>query len=375
MTDSSMRDEPPDGPVATTALSRIDGEAGHLEYRGYDVHALAGKGSFAESLYLLWYGELPGRLELAAFEGLLAAERGLPEALFPVLRALPPDSPRTSALRTAASVLGQLDPNADDRSPGADLRKAARLAATFPTAVATIERLAAELDPVDPDPGLSHAANFLYMLSGERPSETEARALDRSLLLFLEHGLEASTLACRVVASTRSDLHSAIVAGVSALGGPRHGGPSEPAMGMLLEIGEPERVEGWIDAALAQNRRVPGFGHRVYGTEDPRATHLRRLSAELAGTGAGDRWHELARRTEETMRDRTGIPCDAGFWGATVLHALGLPLRLFRPVFAIARVGGWAAHAMEQYRDDRPIRPRAAFTGTLDRPYVPIDRR
>jgi citrate synthase len=280
-----------------------------------------------------------------------------------------------SALRTTVSALGQLDPEAEDLSPEANLRKATRLVAKLPTAVAAIERLAGGLDPIDPDRGLSHAANFLYMLSGERPEETEAEALDTSLLLYLEHGLNASTFACRVVASTLSDLHSAVVAGVGALKGPLHGGANERAMAMLLEIGEPERVEAWIDAALAEKRKVMGFGHRVYRTEDPRATHLRRMSAELARSGAEHQWHEVARRTEETMRDRIGIPCNVDFYCATVYHALGLPLRLFTPLFAIGRVGGWAAHVMEQYRDNRLIRPRAAFTGTLDRPYVPIDRR
>jgi len=375
MNDSSSRGGLAGIVAAETALSQIDGDAGRLWYRGYDIHALAGQGSFAESLYLLWYGELPGRVELAAFEGLLAADRDLPASLHDILRGLPAGSPPMSALRTAVSVLGQLDPEAEDLSPEASLRKATRLVAKLPTAVAAIERLAGGLDPIEPDPGLSHAANFLYMLSGERPAETEAEALDTSLLLYLEHGLNASTFACRVVASTLSDLHSAVVAGVGALKGPLHGGANERAMAMLLEIGEPERVEAWIDAALKEKRKVMGFGHRVYRTEDPRATHLRRMSAELARSGAGDRWHEVAVRTEETMRDRTGIPCNVDFYCATVYDALGLPLRLFTPLFAIGRVGGWAAHVMEQYRDNRLIRPRAAFTGTLDRPYVPIDRR
>ena len=361
--------------AAETALSHIDGEAGRLWYRGYDIHALAGQGSFAESLYLLWYGELPGRVELVAFEGLLAAERDLPAPLSGILRALPAGAPPMSGLRTAVSVLGQLDPEAEDLSPEASIRKATRLVAQLPTVVATIERLAAGLKPVDPDPGLSHAANFLYMLSGERPGDTEAEALDTSLLLYLEHGLNASTFACRVVASTLSDLHSAITAGVGALKGPLHGGANERAMAMLLEIGEPENVEAWIDRALAEKRKVMGFGHRVYRTEDPRATHLRRMSAALAGSGDDARWHELARRTEDAMRARTGIACNVDFYCATVFHALGLPLRLFTPLFAIGRVGGWAAHVMEQYRDNRLIRPRATFTGTLDRPYVPIDRR
>jgi citrate synthase len=361
--------------AAETALSHIDGEAGRLWYRGYDIHALAGQGSFAEALFLLWYGELPGRVELAAFEGLLAAERELPGPLQRVLGEVADAGPPMAALRTAVSVLGQLDPEAEDASQEANLRKSARLVAQIPTAVAAIARRASGREPVDPDPGLSHAANFLYMLSGETPGETEAEALDTSLLLYLEHGLNASTFACRVVASTLSDMYSAVTAGLGALKGPLHGGANQRAMAMLLEIGEPGDVEGWIDAALARKQKVMGFGHRVYRTEDPRATHLRRLSAELARSRGDDRWHELARRTEETMRERTGLACNVDFYCATVYHALGLPLDLFTPLFAAGRAGGWAAHVMEQYRDNRLIRPRAAFTGTLDRPYVPIERR
>lgn len=361
--------------AAETALSHIDGEAGRLWYRGYDIHALAGQGSFAESLYLLWYGALPGRVELAAFEGMLAAERELPGPLLGALRAMPADAPPMSILRTAVSLLGQLDPEAEDLSPEASLGQAARLVARLPTVVAAIERLAGGSEPIGPDAGLSHAANFLYMLSGERPGDTEAEALDTSLLLYLEHGLNASTFACRVVASTLSDLYSAVTAGVGALKGPLHGGANERAMAMLLEIGEPEAAGAWVDAALAEKRKVMGFGHRVYRTEDPRATHLRRMSAELARSAGDDRWHEVARRTEEAMLERTGIPCNVDFYCATVYHSLGLPLRLFTPLFAVGRVGGWAAHVMEQYRDNRLIRPRATFTGALDRPYVPIERR
>lgn len=361
--------------AAETALSHIDGEAGRLWYRGYDIHVLAGQGSFAESLYLLWYGDLPGRVELVAFEGLLAAERELPATALDLLRSLPSESPPMSGLRTAVSVLGQLDPEAENPSREASLRKSTRLVARIPTAVAAIERIARGLEPVGPDAGLSHAANFLYMLSGERPAEAEAAALDTSLLLYLEHGLNASTFACRVVASTLSDMHSAVTAGIGALKGSLHGGANARAMEMLLEIGDPGRVDAWIDETLAAKRKVMGFGHRVYRTEDPRATHLRRMSGEVARASGDGRWHELALKVEAAMRERTGIPCNVDFYCATVYRGLGLPLRLFTPLFAIGRVGGWAAHVMEQYADNRLIRPRAAFTGTLDRPYVPIERR
>jgi citrate synthase len=361
--------------VADTALSYIDGEAGRLFYRGYDIHPLAENGSFAEALYLLWYGELPTRLELTVFEGLLARERRLPEAVLGVLRQLPSEATPMSALRTTVSVLGELDPDAGDNSREANLRKAGRLVAMLPAAVAAHHRLRHGEAPLAPDPDLGPAADFLRMLTGETPGDTATEALDTSLLLYLEHGFNASTFACRVVASTLADMHAALTAGVAALSGPLHGGANEHAMRMLEQIGSIDAVDGYLERELAAGRKIMGFGHRVYRTEDPRSSHLREMARRL-GEGSGDEsWYELSRAVEAAMRDRKGLYCNVDFYCATVYRHLGIPLDLFTPLFALGRTGGWAAHVMEQHEDNRLIRPRANYTGMIDRPYVLIERR
>lgn len=361
--------------AAETALSRIDGEAGTLSYRGYDIHALARHATYLEAVYLLWYDALPTMQELMAFEGILSAQRALPAELHRVLEVMPAASSPMAVLRTAVSVLGQLDPESDDISQESDLRKAGRLVAGMPTIVAAFNRMRDDQAPIEPDPDLDYAANFLYMLTGERPSQTAARALDTSLLLYLEHGLNASTFTARVVASTLSDMYSAVTAGISALKGPLHGGANEKAMEMLLEIGSVDAVDGYVDRALAGKQKVMGFGHRVYRSEDPRATHLRRMS-EVLGEDLGDtRWFEVSRRLEDLMLERKGLYCNVDFHCATVYHALGLPIDLYTPLFAIGRTAGWAAHVMEQHMHNRLIRPRAEYKGQMDRPWVPVERR
>jgi citrate synthase len=361
--------------AAESALSFIDGAAGSLSYRGYDVHALARHASYLESVYLLWYDALPSAIELAAFEGTLAGQREVPASVLEVLRGLPAESQPMAALRTAVSALGQVDPEAEDITHEADLRKAGRLVAGMPTIVAAFDRIRRGLEPIDPDPGLDHAANFLYMRSGERPGATAARALDTSWLLYLEHGLNASTFTARVVASTLADMHAAITAGLCALKGPLHGGANEKAMEMLLDAGSLEKVEEYVDRALAEKRKIMGFGHRVYRTEDPRATHLRRMAEELGREAGNKRWYDLSRALEELMLERKGLYCNVDFYCATVYYSLELPIDLFTPLFAIGRTAGWAAHVMEQHMHNRLIRPRAEYTGELDRPWVPIDRR
>lgn len=361
--------------AAETSMSSIDGETGQLWYRGYDIHTLAKGATFPEVLYLLWYGELPTHAELIAFEGLLAAERELPVEVIALLRGLPVDTVPMSALRTAVSALGCLDPDAESNDRADNLAKSVRLVAQIPTLVAAHHRIRGGQEPIVPDPELSHSANFLYMLSGERPSDTAARALDVSLILYLEHGLNASTFACRIVASTLSDMHSAITAGIGALKGPLHGGANQRAMEMLTEIQEAGDAEAWVDRALSEGRKVMGFGHRVYRTEDPRATHLRRMSGELSDAAGASHLHDIARQVEETMLDRKGIPCNVDFYCATVYGSLGLPLDLYTPLFAIGRVGGWAGHVMEQHEDNRLIRPRAEFVGSVDRHYVRLEDR
>ncbi|MCL7967983.1 MAG: citrate synthase [marine benthic group bacterium] len=361
--------------AAETALSKIDGESGKLWYRGYDIHTLAKGAAFPEVLYLLWYGDLPNRAELIAFEGLLAAERELPSEVMEVLRGLPSDTVPMSALRTAVSALGCVDPDSESNDRGADLAKGVRLVSQMPTVVAAFHRLREGKAPISPDPDLSHSANFLYMLNGDRPGETATRALDTSLILYLEHGLNASTFACRIVASTLSDMHSAITAGIGALKGPLHGGANQRAMEMLLEIEEHGDAEAWVDAALAEGKKIMGFGHRVYRTEDPRATHLRRMSEELSDDAGAARLHALARTVESTMLDRKSIPCNVDFYCATVYGSLGFPLDLYTPLFAIGRVGGWVGHVMEQHENNRLIRPRAEYVGELDRRFVRLEER
>lgn len=361
--------------AAESALSFIDGAEGRLSYRGYDIHALARHAGYLEAVYLLWYDALPSAMELAVFEGTLAGQRELPAAVLEVLGRLPDASTPMAALRTAVSVLGQVDPEAEDISHEADLRKAGRLVAQLPTVIASFDRIRRGLEPVAPDPELGHAANFLFMRTGQAPGPTAARALDTSLLLYLEHGLNASTFTARVVASTLADIHSAVTAAVSALKGPLHGGANEKAMEMLLDIGSTEAAASYVDKALAEKRKIMGFGHRVYRTEDPRATHLRRLAEELSVESADTRWFELSRAVERLMLERKGLHCNVDFYCATVYHALGLPVDLFTPLFAMGRTAGWAAHVMEQHMHNRLIRPRAEYTGELDRPWVPIDRR
>lgn len=361
--------------AADSALSFIDGEAGQLLYRGYDIHALAGQGSFAEALYLLWYGELPTRTAVIVFEGLLARERPLPDELVTILRAMPSTASPMSVLRTAVSVLGELDQDVGYNDPEADLRKAGRIVSMLPVCVAMHHRLRLGLEPIEPDPDLSLAADFLRMLSGELPEEVLIRALDTSLLLYLEHGLNASTFACRVVASTRADIYAAMTAGVAALSGPLHGGANEQAMRMLDEIGSIDQVDEYLDRALADKRKIMGFGHRVYRTEDPRATHLRRMAEELGLVTGDSATYELSRAVEAAMQQKKGLYCNVDFYCASVFRSLGIPLDLFTPLFAIGRSGGWAAHVMEQHQDNRLIRPRARYVGEPARPYVRIEQR
>ena len=365
-----------EGVVASeTSLSFIDGQRGTLLYRGYSIHDLAEEASYPEAVYLLWRGELPVAEELEAFEETLAAERALDGRIVDILRSLPSSASPMAALRTAVSALGTLDPDAGDNAPDANRRKATRLVAKFPTILATFHRLREGEEPVEPDPSLGHAENFLFMLRDEPPTDVEARALDTSLLLYLDHGLNASTFTCRVIASTLSDLHSAVTGGIGALGGALHGGANEKAMRMLLEIGDRESAASWVERALDEGQRIMGFGHRVYRTEDPRATHLRSMSGELTASLGEPKWHEIATTVEETMLDRKGIDCNVDFYCAPVYHTLGIPLDLYTPLFAAGRVGGWAGHVMEQHADNRLIRPRAEYVGPAERSWVPLERR
>lgn len=361
--------------AATTRLSSVDGERGVLQYCGYDIHDLAENSSFEETAFLLWNGRLPKRPELDAFRKDLVAERGLPDEVHEILRRIPGRAHPIDVLRAAVSVLAVLDPEVDDVSPEATCRKALRLTAKFPTVLAAFDRLRAGADPIPPDPALGHAANFLHMMNGKVPDDLALRAIDGALVLLADHGLNASTFTARVVASTLGDLHSAVAAAIGALRGPLHGGAAEAVMRMLLEIGEPDRAETYVKERLARHQKVMGFGHRVYRTEDPRATHLRKWSEILGRRFGRSKWFEISRRLEEVMAGEKGLSCNVDFYSASVYYALGLPVDLYTPIFACSRVVGWSAHVMEQYADNRLIRPRAEYVGPNGLSYVPADQR
>jgi len=361
--------------VAESRISSIDGTRGILAYRGIDIHELAQHSTFEETAYLLHAGDLPGRQELADFSAALAQQRQVPETVMTVLRALPGGTHPMTALRTAVSALGAADPDAEDDGPDARVRKARRLVAQMATVVALIERVRQGQAPVAPDPSLSHAANFLYMLTGTRPAADAARALDVALVLHADHEFNASTFAARVAASTLADVHGAIVAAIATLKGPLHGGANEAVMKMLEAIGSLERADAFVREAFAQKKKIMGFGHAVYRTEDPRATHLRPMSERLGASSGEAKWHQISRRIEDLVRAEKGLNANVDFYSASAYHALRIPTDLFTPVFAVSRVAGWTAHVLEQLADNKLIRPESAYVGRRDVRYVPLAER
>ena len=361
--------------AGTSEICFIDGKEGRLLYRGYDVRDLAEHATFEEVVYLLWHGRLPNRAELDAFVQQLRSQQALPGQVLELIRHIPPATHPMAALRTAVSFLGTLDPEQDDQSREANLRRATRLVAQFPTLVAAIERVRQGKEPVAPRRDLSLAANFLYMLRGEEPSPLHAEVMNVALVLHADHELNASTFAARVVAATLSDMYSAITAALGALKGPLHGGANEQVMRTLLEIGSPERAEAWVKQALAQRRRIMGFGHRVYKTEDPRATILRRLSRKVAEAAGELRWFEISQAVERAVAAEKGLHPNVDFYSASTYYVMGIPFELYTPIFAVSRISGWTAHVLEQYANNRLIRPRAEYTGPTHRPWVPLEQR
>lgn len=361
--------------AAQTAISCIDGAAGRLWYRGIDMNALAEQSTFEETTALLWYGRLPTARQLDAFTAKLTASRIVPNAIVGLLLDLPKQTPPIDVLRTAVSALAAFDPDTDDTSLDANVAKSIRLTAALPTIVAAWERIRNDQWPVTPNERLGHAANFLYMLSGEPPAPATARILDQCLIVHADHSLNASTFTARITASTLGHLHSAITAAIGALQGELHGGATAQVLRMVLEIGAVERVEQYLHGALAAGKKIPGFGHRVYKADDPRALWLRKLANELAETTNNQRWAAISERIQQVMHAETGLPVNVDFYAAAVYYTLGLAPDLFAPIFAISRVAGWTAHVYEQYSDNRLIRPEAAYIGPLDRPYVPLDQR
>ena len=366
--------------VAESSLSDIDGEAGRLVYRGYAIEDLARNTSFEEVLYLLWEGHLPTESELEPFTETMAEERAVREEVLGTVRELAAaDEDPMAALRTAVSMLSAYDPD-DSTGEGGDgeitHRKGRRITAKMPTIVAAYKRLRDGEEPIEPRTDLSHAANFLYMLNGEVPDEVTADVFDQALVLHADHGLNASTFSATVTASTLADMHSAVTSAVGTLSGSLHGGANANVMRMLQEVDEADEdpVE-WVKRALEEGRRVAGFGHRVYNVKDPRAKILGDRSEEL-GEAAGDRkWYEMSVAIEEYMAEEKGLAPNVDFYSATTYYQMGIPIDVYTPIFAVSRVGGWAAHVMEQFEDNRLIRPRARYVGEKDAEWVPIDER
>ena len=365
--------------VATSSdICFIDGDRGVLSYCGYDIHDLAPAVSFEEVCYLLWHRRLPNRAELGDLQSQLAAARPVGEPMLRLMKSLPAVD-GMDALRTLTSALAHYDAEAADTAPAAQYRKAVRLTAQLASLVATWGRLQAGGGPIAPDPALGHAANFLYMLTGNRPSPTAVRAFDTALVLHADHELNASTFAARVSAATLTDLYSAVVGAIGALKGPLHGGANADVMRLLLELGEnapTERVEEAIRQKLARKEKIPGFGHRVYHTEDPRATHLRKMSKELGAKSGQNSWYQMSERIEALVKADKKLNPNVDFYSASTYYALGIPIDLYTPIFAVSRISGWTAHVLEQYANNRLIRPRADYTGpTYPQRLVPLEQR
>lgn len=357
--------------VADSKISLVDGKKGRLLYRGVDISELAAHSTFEETAYLLWYGEFPTRAQFDDFKSRLAARRELPDAAWSMLTSFPCWPQPMEALRSAVSSISSCETYSGDQ----DHEVALSLTAKLPTLVASYHRYSNSKTRVPPDPSLDHAANFLYMLRGNVPEPFEKKAMDIALILMADHEFNASTFAARVTASTLSDMYSAITSAIGALKGPLHGGANERVMEMLLEIGEPDKVEEYINNELESGRRIMGFGHRVYKTMDPRATVLKDIVCAMDSQARDPRWCRISLKIMEVVQKKKGLYPNVDFFSAPLMYTLGIPLNLFTPIFAISRIAGWTAHVLEQYADNRLIRPLSNYTGPENKPYVPIEKR
>jgi len=364
--------------ASPSAICFIDGDQGVLAYRGYNIHDLAERSTFEETAYLLWFGRLPTATELTALRQQLAASSTLPAPVSQLLASIYAAAPKAlpmDALRTAASALGLYDADAADMTRDANVRKAIRLLAQTATLVAAIDRIRKGKAPVAPDPSLSLAGNFLYMLNGARPSPTAERAFDIALILHADHEFNASTFAARVTAATLSDIHSAVTSAIGALKGPLHGGANQAVINLLLQVGDADPL-AFIKDMIAKKAKVPGFGHRVYHTEDPRATHLRQMSRELCQAAGLTQLYENSHHIEEYIKSEKKLNPNVDFYSASAYYAMGISPDLYTPIFAISRMSGWTAHVLEQYSDNRLIRPRAEYIGPpVPQTYLPLDQR
>ena len=361
--------------AAETRVGEVDGQRCQLIYRGYNIDELVGRATYEEVSYLLLHGVLPARAPLTEWTRQLDAHRAITPQTPALLKTLPREAGPMALLRTMMSVLGLDDSESVDDSVEQMRQKAVNAIAVTPTLVAAIGRLRDGKASVAPKAGLSHAANFLYMLHGAPPSDVQAQALDAYFILLAEHGFNASTFTARTVIGTKSDYFSAVTAAIGTLKGPLHGAAGRKAMEMLIEIGSPDHVESHVQKTLADHKRFMGFGHRVYKGEDPRAKHLKRIAKQLGEAAKDLKWFSISERLQEAVHKAKGLYINVDFYAASLLHYLGIPAELFTAMFACARMAGWSAHILEQAADNRLIRPLAKYTGPLDLKFVPLDQR
>jgi citrate synthase len=361
--------------AAETKLCDLDGTNGRLAYAGYDIADLARQATFEEVCYLLWRGELPSRGQYDQLVISLVAARDIPRELVESFTLWPKDTDPNRPLQAAVAMLGAFDPDANDNSPAANHRKAIRLTSQIATAVCAHHRVRTGQDPVPPAPDLSHAANFLYMLTGKRAGPAAVKAFDASLTLYAEHELNASTFTTRVITSTNSDMHSAVAGGHGALKGPLHGGAGEAVMRTLMEIGEVANVDAFAQKALAEKRRLMGFGHRVYTAGDPRAAILKGMAEDACRQSGQFKWYEMAVKLNEKINAAKKLIPNVDFYSAPLFYSLGIPVDVFTPVIAAGRIAGWTANIIEQWADNRLIRPRGDYVGPKRRAFTPLANR
>ena len=361
--------------AAHTAIGDVNGEEGILIYQGYNIHDLAEHSTFEEVIFLLWNGRLPKSDELEEIRTRLRRNYEIPAEVTAMMKQFPKTADPMDVLRTAVSSLDFYDPNGHGTDREHAVKAAVRLTGQIGTISAAWDRIRNGKEPITPDKDLSIAENFLYMLRGEKPDAHEARMFDVCLILHADHELNASTFTTRVVAGTLAGMYGAVTAGIAALAGPLHGGANTNVMKMLIEIGDLDKVDAWVDKALAEKRKIMGIGHAVYKTEDPRATWLRRYSKEMAEKTGVTKWYEMSQRIEQIMHEKKGMFPNVDFYSASTYYLMGIPLDLYTPIFAVSRISGWTGHILEQYGNNKLIRPRAEYIGKRDQKYVPISER
>ncbi len=361
--------------AAMTRLSDVQGEAGRLIYCGYDIDELAGKVTFEEVIHLLHHNHLPNAKELHEYKQRLAAARSLPAGVVEIIKTFPRSTPPMHAIRTAVSALGCFDTTCDDDSMDAQRQKAIRLIARIPIITAYFHRARQGKSLLEPNPELGEAANFLYLMTGKKPTAEKEKTLDLCYVLHADHGMNASTFSARVTIATLSDMYSAITTAIGTLKGPLHGGANEGVIKMLQEIGSLDKVDAYVAECLEQKKKIMGIGHRVYKTLDPRAPHLKRMAQILSAKLGEPKWIQMSDRIAEIMLQKKNLHANVDFYSATVYYSLGIPTDLFTPIFAISRTAGWTAHVLEQLADNRLIRPQSVYIGPRDLKVLPINKR